>query len=707
MRRLNTDVVRYQGQLKNYKFNIIKRRKGRKKKTVKQCLDILTFDVEVTSGWIKDDKIIGYDPGHDADYWNEMEKVSLPYIWQFSINEDVYYGRELFEFEDLLSDLPKGVSFIIWVHNLGYEHATVLMNLFHTERLFARSPHDPMYVVYKEHPDIMFRCSYILTNMSLETWGNELGLPKLVGNLDYNILRTPKTPLFDFEMDYCERDCQVVYAGIKDHLNYYTDIYDIPLTNTGKVRRPIKKKLTNNKEYMKEIKRLIPRDAEEYKRFQKVFAGGYTHGNRKYLDKIIRDNIYHSDEASAYPFCIIAYKYPYSKWAYIGKRLPDPRYFENRAYIMNLYFEDLECTSWNTYISVSKTAHTGVLTDNGRILCAKTCQLWVTEQDYITIMNNYKWSKIESLGTWIAHKQYLPTPYIEEVLKLYAEKTTLKGRDPVLYAQKKAHLNSLYGMSVSSLIYSDVEQLADGSWHINDLTREQVEAELTRMKRWFDKKFFLSYACGCYITAYARRRIWKCIEYDNHAMDKDLLYTDTDSLFYIGNHDLSWFNDECDELLKAACEYHGLDYNLTRPLDKQGMSHPLGVMEYEDIGEIKAFRTLGAKKYIEEHTDNKLYMTVSGVNKSAALSLKSINQFEDGHVFDKDDPNVHRQEITYLYDMPEVTYPDGYVSKLKYGINMRPTGYKLSVPKIYDNLTALVNRSLSDDKIQRKRGQFK
>jgi hypothetical protein len=52
-----------------------------------------------------------------------------------------------------------------------------------------------------------------------------------------------------------------------------------------------------------------------------------------------------------------------------------------------------------------------------------------------------------------------------------------------------------------------------------------------------------------------------------------------------------------------------------------------------------------------------------------------------------------------------VTYPDGFVSDLKYGINMRPTGYQLSEPNIdnwLDNLYNNVFRTNEAEQIKRR-----
>lgn len=696
-------MYKYKGQLSHQKFNY--KRATVRGERVKKCLDILTFDIEVTSAWLKDGKLIPYEAGHSADYWNSMEKYALPYIWQFSFNDTVYYGRELEDFLDVLRDIPEDLHCIIWIHNLAYEFQ-FLLNIMTVEDVFARAPHKPMKCTFAEFSNIEFRCSYILTNMSLEQWGDQLHVPKLVGELDYIKMRTPTGPysyLFDFEYDYCEQDCIVVYRGILEHLKQYKDVWDIPLTSTGKIRRVVKKKVTRSRDYMKEVKRTIPKDAAQYKMLQTVFAGGYTHANRKYLDDIVKGPVHHIDIVSSYPTVLCAYKFPYGKWCYIGNRAPDPDTFEQRAYIMKLKFKKLRAISWNTYISVAKSRGSGFVYDNGRVLAAEELTVTVTEQDYITICNNYEWDEVEYLATWCCQKRYLPRIFVEYVLQLYHDKTALKGVDPVRYAISKQYINSLFGMCVTALFQSEVI-FTGNEWSVENIEVDKVNDGLEKLKQWFNNKYFLSYSVGCWVTAYARRRLWACIE----QVDKDLVYTDTDSLFYVGNHDFKWFNDEITQMLYDACMYHGLDFRLTRPADPAGVHHPMGVLDKEPDAD--KFRTLGAKKYLERR-DNKLYMTVAGINKKAVSCLDNdMYNFHDGFIFDKDHEDVHKLEHTYLDDMKPIEWPGGYHSDFKYGINMRPTGYKLSKPDVFRDAinimeTGIVN--FSEYFLSKRRGFFK
>mgnify|MGYP007053703569 FL=1 len=66
-----------------------------KKEYRKDSEHILTLDIETTSAWILDDgTITTYKTGKTAEFWSEQTPIAIPYIWQFSIDDKVYYGRE-------------------------------------------------------------------------------------------------------------------------------------------------------------------------------------------------------------------------------------------------------------------------------------------------------------------------------------------------------------------------------------------------------------------------------------------------------------------------------------------------------------------------------------------------------------------------------------------------------------------------------------
>lgn len=691
-------MIEYEDQLKTYTYDIETVRshhKGKdgKYKTVKYCNNIFTFDIECTSAWLENDQVIGYRTGMDNDYWNDLQPLALCYLWQFSIDGNVYYGRELRDFIKVLNDLPKDIKIIIWVHNLSYEFM-FLSNIITWNKVFARNPHKPMKASCEEYPDIEFRCTYFLTRLSLESWGKQLGVYKAVGLLDYDQIRTPLTPLTSDELEYGEMDCKVVDAGIRYYLKKYKKQRKIPLTQTGTVRREVKELLTADKYYVRMVKKLVPKSVEEYSRLRKIFAGGYTHANSRYAGYTVVDHIEHYDFASSYPTVMIAEKYPMSRWYYNGvNEIPPDEAFDDMAFIFYLEFQNITSISFNTYIQASKCSGHGFIYDNGRIIHADAMEIYITEQDYITIRNNYTWDKMRVVRVWRCKKEYLPRAFTNYILDLYANKTELKdvpGKED-LYLQSKQYINSMYGMSVTALIQADVKYDA-GSWSIKPLTADDVAKKLKTLSNFHDreKRYFLSYSWGCWVTAYARRNLWKCIEYCDH----DILYCDTDSIFVRGDHDFTWYNKEITEKLRKACEYNLLDFEKTRPYTPKGKQKPLGIFEREE--DCTEFKTLGAKRYVERReTDNKLHLTVSGINKAAVEMLDDdIDNFDDGFNFDKDHPSVKKKLCTYLDDIPDVVYPDGYISTYHYGINLRNAGYLLSITDEYSNLIKYMNYDL-------------
>ena len=699
-------MERYKGQIKNYKWNIRKKRSHHGKEHNQAfCDDVLTFDIETTSAWINEHgNIIRYRPGRSGDYWNDLEAVTLCYIWQFSVNDKVYYGRELWEFYDLLRDLPADVNYIIWVHNLSFEFH-FLQNIFEKMEVFARQPHKPMKMAAEDFPHIEWRCSYMLTRLSLDNWGKSLGVHKLTGWLDYRKIRTPLTQLTERELAYAERDCIVVYIGILDYLKRYKNQWDIPLTQTGTVRREVKRMLLSDARYHKRIKKLVPRNAKQYKMLQQIFAGGYTHANRLHAGVVQEGHIEHYDFTSHYPTMLIAHKYPCSPWAYIGKKFPKQYNPEDNAYIFHVKFTRIQSTKYNTYIQTIKAAIQSCpyrsadcrckwrspKYDNGRLIRAYQVEIWLTEQDFETIKESYIWDSMEMLGVWKSRKDYLPKDFIEYILELYGNKTSLKDVTeeeqpgaPALYGQSKQYINSLFGMAVTSLIQSDVcYNQVDKSWRIAALNEDMVNQRLEELRRWNprERRYFLSYSWGCWCTAYARRMLWvNLLKYDSR-----VLYADTDSLFVLGKCDFTEYNDFITNKLQEALEHYDLDVELMRPKDPKERKRQLGIFLPEE--NCIQFLTLGAKRYVERREDGKLYLTVSGINKEAVYCLKDdILNFADGFVFDKDFGSVHKSLLTYVYEQQPLIWPDGYRSDCQYGINMRPNGYHLHMTDEYKNL---------------------
>lgn len=720
-------MIEYSGNLLDRQFNIISKKSHHKNKeggytVTKTCEDIFTFDIETTSAWLDGDKIIPYVEGKDAEWWSKREPLALCYIWQFSFNDEVYYGRELREFTKVLDDLPKDAKIIIWVHNLSWEFQ-FLGNILTWGSVFARNTHKPMKSLAVQYPNIEWRCSYMLTRLSLATWGKQIGLPKMVGDLDYEVIRTPLTPLTDKEKGYAERDCLVVYEGIKKYRNEYKSLFKIPLTQTGTIRRVVKQRLNRDKSYSKFVRRLVP-SAHMYGILKQVFAGGYTHANRLHsgqtidADYINEDNIYiqHLDFASSYPTVMCCMKYPMSPWTYYRLKIEEDM-FDDYAFIYRLKFSQLNSTNWNTYIQASKCINSvNTVRDNGRIISADSLEIYATEIDYMIMKENYEWQDIEVLECYKSRKDYLPRELILYIYELYGNKTSLKPKEGEvqtqeeydLYMQSKQYINSCFGMMVTALVNEDiVYDEATGEWSIGRLNEYRVTQELEKLK--VGSKTFLSYSWGVYVTALARYNLWKCIGMCGE-LGKDVIYCDTDSIFSIGKRDWSEYNDWITDKLRQSCKDLGIDFELTRPKTKSGKAKPLGIFTEETP--CIEFRTLGAKRYCErrmfiegdDEADGKLHLTVSGINKQAVDVLEDdINNFCDGLNFDKDHPSVNKKLSTYIENQKTIVFDDGYISTYKKGINLRRNGYLLTMT---DDYKALIDYEIDWDRYETYRRGF-
>lgn len=268
---------------------------------------IYTFDIETSSYLILDNKILPAINYLDLTK-EEQERVefkSCMYIWMFSINDIVYYGRTWDELKQFLLRLNfyNSSKKIVFVHNLSFEFQ-YLKSVFNIDKVMARKKHKVMKCEISEY-NLEFRCSFMMSNCALKLLPKIFKLPveKKVGDLDYSLLRTPITKLSIKELGYCEYDCLVVYHYIKIELETYKTVDKIPITSTGHVRRELKELTINDWDYRKKVKKAINVNPHIYNLLQGAFAGGYTHANWIYADEIHK-NVESWDFTSSYPYIL-------------------------------------------------------------------------------------------------------------------------------------------------------------------------------------------------------------------------------------------------------------------------------------------------------------------------------------------------------------------------------------------------------------------
>ena len=242
---------------------------------------IYSFDIETTSYLDLAGKQI---PASDYLQLDEDEReASIPkatmYIWMFSVNETVYYGRTWKEFVQFLDKLEKNCNKrkIIFVHNLSFEFQFFCTQL-KIKEVMSRTSRKVMTCTLTDY-NIQFRCSLYMTNVKLAKLPEIFGLnvQKMVGDLDYSKMRHSLTPLTDKELGYCEHDCLVIYEYIKTELLTYDRVDKIPITSTGKVRKELQKLVMKDMKYRRIVRESINTKPSVYNMLIEAFAGGYTH----------------------------------------------------------------------------------------------------------------------------------------------------------------------------------------------------------------------------------------------------------------------------------------------------------------------------------------------------------------------------------------------------------------------------------------------
>lgn len=659
---------------------------------------IYTFDIETTSYLLLDGKQL---PASNylklkKDERERCEYRCCMYIWQFSINDIVYYGRTWEEFRLFLYKLEKNCKYkkIVFVHNLAFEFQ-FLKSHFHFEEVTARKAHKVMTALMRDY-NIMFKCSYIMSNCALKYLPDLFQLPveKLVGDLDYNLIRHNETELTEKELNYCEHDCLVVYHYIIYELSTYERVDKIPTTSTGHVRRELLELVMKDFSYRRKVRKSISVDPIIYNRLQSCFAGGYTHSNWIYTDEVIKE-VDSYDETSAYPYVLVTCKFPSTEFRK-GNFKRREELSKRFAYILVVKFTNIKCKYYNNFISASKCSYIrGAKYDNGRIMEADEIEITLTDIDFYFILDTHE-CEYEIIESYWSLYNYLPKQFINFVLDKYVAKTKYKNVEgkELDYQKEKGKFNALYGMSVTNTIRDEVIYKDDlEEWIEEELTNEEIEEKLIAEK----KKAFLSFSYGVWVTAYARDNLLRrVIELDDY-----VVYCDTDSIKLISGYDKNVFlkyNKSVEDKIKYVSDLLHIDIDKYSPEDYKGKKHLLGVFESE--GTYDEFITQGAKKYAVKEKE-KIKITVAGVPKSGAKALKDLKDFRDNFVFSFEDTG--KNLLMYIDNQDPFELMDYKGKKLlvedRSGCSLIPTTYVLGKALDY---AVLVNDASSKRSIYKE-----
>lgn len=611
----STRCIQYAYKWNEFPFEILKKDIVKSGKHKLYQRHPMTFDIE-TSKIPKD---------------NDGHYEAFMYIWQICIEGNVVFGRRWEELQEFMEKVVNAYKLseeervVVYVHNLSFEFQFI-QDYFNFTDVFAMASRS---ILTAKTAHLEFRCSYKLSNMSLakfiENTPNTLHY-KGVDDLDYATVRTPETSLTEVEYGYCFNDVKGLYECVMELLKE-DNIATIPLTSTGYVRRDCRKAMNKNKNNRKMFLR-SRLTLLQYKLLRECFRGGNTAGDR-YLTNLILKKVGSYDLSSSYPFQMIAREYPLGKWNY--GVIPDIKTLEeyNRKYctIARYTFKNIRLRDEKPipYIPQSKCLALGDDREiyNGRVLYADFLTISMTNIDFDIVREQYVYDELAVEEFHYTRKGLLPKELRDTIMYYFEKKSKLKGDEEHYYEYMKSKnkLNSIYGMTVTNILNTEIEY-HDGEYTEKKMTEEEMQEALDKYYK--NHRSFLNYSWGVFVTAYARREL----EDGLNIAGLDTIYCDTDSVKYIGDHDREF--EAYNERLNRECFEKGV----VNYAEVNGKRFYMGIFDKENGYD--EFITLGAKKYAFLQ-NGKLGITVSGLSKKKGaeeLEKKGgLRRFQRNEVF--------------------------------------------------------------------------
>ena len=705
----------------------------------------ISFDIETTSLYhtIKTGK-----KGHEKE--KVVPDMGFMYIWMVGLNGQCVHGRTWEEFLELINmmkselNLSKKKKVVIMIHNLEFEFQ-FMRKFFHFDNVFFSKRRK---VLYCETEGIMFRDSCSYAGKKLEKVGEDLlkyKVQKQVGSLDYSLIRTKDTKLSEQEMKYCICDVIILNNYLQEEEENYSFEYVIQnLTKTSKVRYDMRMncffdeedgELKANKQNSKQI-HTMRLTSDDYRMLRRNYQGGFTHGNRFHVGKVFK-NVHSRDFTSSYPAVMLSEKFPSASFKEIENLTSEQfQYYMSRpndfaclfdCEISNL--ESLDCG--DDIISISKCYNIKesekrqlikekrLIDNNGRLKsCSVPVRLTLNEIDFQCLRQFYSFTDIKILKFKYAPKSYLPKWFIEGVLYYYKQKTEFKNVEgkEVEYQSSKEKVNSLYGMLVEDLIHC-LEELYDlqsntyketSQVNSQNISDEELDKIISKYNK--NRKRFTFFAWGVWVTSYARRNLFSGIL----ELGNDYLYSDTDSVKYLNDENhreyFDRYNQQITEKIGKCLDFYHIDRKEAAPLDKDGISHQLGVWDWETKGDkiYHKFKTLGAKRYIYTQKNKKtgkieLHITIAGLGKEKGAEYLSqfgdaaFDKFKDGMTV----PAEYTGKLTHFYideeKTMEVTDYQGHTTTVTApsGIVLAPCEFSLGMTD--DFLTLLEDYTETDE----------
>lgn len=612
--------------------------------------------------------------------------VAYMYHWQFALFDEyhVIMGTTWKEYRKLIqciNQLYPGKILVVYVHNLGYE-AQFLRTEHKVIEAFCVDEHSPIRLLTENN--IEYRCSYKLSNMSLDKFCEKSGVKyrKQTGKYDYTKIRLPSDPVpeSDLVYDYCDVAglIECINKRLEDH-----DVLNIPLTSTGYVRQNMRDALAKDAKRNRAYFLRGKIDSDVYTLCKKARRGGNTHASGYYSGQIVA-NVRSRDKKSSYPYEMCTKLYP------LALRMEDTTNFDwhierGRFVVFTAVFEKIRLKRGIEpvpYISVAKCEiKRRIAADNGRLISGDFIVVSLTEIDYKIICNQYIWDAMRVAEMAVGEGDMLPHDFRDEIMCYFAQKEELTGKDEYLRDRKKNEINAIFGMLLTDIVHDKIIYNNNGDDMYARQKLERIDTELERYFRSY--KNFCIYQQGIYVTAYARQSLQEGLDITGI----DTIYTDTDSDKYIGDHEKEF--EEINDRIRGEAESFDV-----KPYLDGGIY--LGV--WEDEGTYDHFATCGAKKYGYD-IDGKIKTTIAGCNKKTGAEYIAehygLQAFTDALSAKVVVDEEHSGRLTaYYHDWDKhITIKVGG-EEIRVGSNvaMVPTTYSLGVTTEYEDYLASIKK---------------
>ena len=530
---------------------------------------------------------------------------------------------------------------LIWVANLAHEWSFIKYRItehFEIEKCFAKTPRDVLYV---DFGDFVFReCLGLFGHSLADIAKNWTTTQKLKGDLDYDLIRTPETPLTEKEMQYCINDVIILGEMHTAVLKAYTQDNGgviLPNTSSGFVRLELKNSIRNSDdvtderenynvshETKKDIKTNLAFLMHEHRKLfsspfqwsvcrEYGYCGGLCGSNIDDVGITLHD-IQCVDLTSDYPAQMLQRKFPSGRLTKIPLYELEKIKRQKRPFFMIGIIKKMDSFTHHATFSVHKALNyknpvfikrygniKNMIKYNGKIRRAENVIVCVNDVDLaayseiydyeITPLAIYAFTRYEKIPQWL-HDCIVHNYITKSKLKIAGLQKTIE------YMDSKRNVNTFYGV-LSTRPGDMFDNFINGIFEPS----EKWSYESMIHQSWLNP--YIAF----WVTSYARKIL---MDFISQYPDLIVQY-DTDSLYYKTDKPTSKqmetaikeYNSRIEEKNKKLFAYH----------PDKALLLSLGTWDFET--KYVNFLPLGAKKYIKQDIKDGIQTVIAGLPKTA------------------------------------------------------------------------------------------